>query len=56
MLSGSCACGRVRVLITGKRDTVPGAIHFMIGAKVPWRDICDDLPPGDSGPPAGARD
>ncbi len=43
----------------GTLDTDPGkavAMHFMVGSKVPWMEICDSLPQEAGGPPFGQRD
>lgn len=43
----------------GTLDTDPGVtveMHFRAGSKVPWVEICDDLPREESGPPFGAQD
>ena len=43
----------------GTLDTDPGRtadLHFMVGSKVPWLDICDSLPQDGDGPRFGERD
>jgi hypothetical protein len=43
----------------GTLDTPPGAkaqLHFMLGSKAPWVEICDSLPRDASGIPFGERD
>jgi hypothetical protein len=43
----------------GTLDTDParrGGLHFMVGSKVPWLEIRDDLPQRPGGPPFGERD
>ncbi len=43
----------------GTLDTDPsrvGEVHYMVGSKVPWVEIKDDLPQEPGGPPFGARD
>ena len=43
----------------GTLDTDPertGQLHFMVGSKVPWLEIQDDLARDGGGPPFGERD
>jgi hypothetical protein len=43
----------------GTLDTDPQRLadmHFMVGSKVPWVEICDTLPQETGGPPFGERD
>jgi hypothetical protein len=43
----------------GTLDSDPGrrgGVHFMIGSKVPWLVLTDDLPREGAGPPFGVRD
>ena len=43
----------------GTLDTDPqtsAEMHFMVGSKVPWVDICDSLPQKAGGVPFGERD
>ncbi|WP_390889900.1 GFA family protein [Roseomonas gilardii] len=43
----------------GTLDTDPdrlAEVHFMVGSKAPWVEICDTLPREGGGPPFGERD
>jgi hypothetical protein len=42
----------------GTLDTDPGVqgtLHYMLGSKVPWLEICDSLPTKTHGVPFGER-